>query len=261
MDDIFEVIAGLRKKGENAVLATVVTATGSTPREAGARMLVKADGQIVGTIGGGSLEHQAYREAMKMLGGSQPRLAHFELTNGDASREGMTCGGTMDVFLEPVTPLPSLYIFGGGHISFSLARLGKMVDFRIVVIDDRPDFASKERFPEADETIAEDLTAVMNRLEINNSSYIVIVTRGHQDDTRVLEWAVKTPAGYIGMIGSKRKVATAFAYLKTKGITDAQLARVHSPVGLPIGAETPEEIAVSIIAEIVQSRRQKPGNK
>jgi xanthine dehydrogenase accessory factor len=257
MDDIFETIAGLRRKGENAVLATIVSSSGSTPRESGARMLVKADGSIVGTIGGGSLEHQAYRDAMAMLGSDKPRLAHFELTNEDASKEGMICGGTVDVFIEPIKPLPAIFIFGGGHISLSLARLGKMTEFRIVVIDDRPDFANKERFPDTDEVIAGDFASVMPNLEINDSSYIVIVTRGHQDDTRILEWAVKTQAVYIGMIGSRKKVVTAFSYLKTKGITAEQLDRVHSPIGLPIGAETPEEIAVSIMAEVIQVRRQK----
>jgi xanthine dehydrogenase accessory factor len=256
MNDIFDTIAGLRRRGENSVLVTIVKVSGSTPREEGARMLVKADGRIEGTIGGGSLEHQAYKEAMKMLGGDKPRLAHFELTNEDASKEGMVCGGTVDVFLEPVSPLPTLYIFGGGHISFSLARIGKMAEFRVAVLDDRPDFASKERFPEADETISGNLAEIMPKLEINSSSYIVIVTRGHQDDTHVLEWAVKTPAGYIGMIGSRKKINTAFTFLKTKGISQEQLDRVHSPIGLAIGAETPEEIAVSIMAEVIRVRRQ-----
>ena len=180
----------------------------------------------------------------------------IELTNDDASKEGMTCGGIVDVFLEPIKPLPALLIFGGGHISFFLARIGKMVDFHITVIDDRTEFANAERFPEANETIAEDIASVTKRLDVNSASYIVIVTRGHQQDTKVLEWAVRTPAGYIGMIGSKRKIHTAFADLKTKGITQEQLDRVHSPIGLPIGAETPEEIAVSIMAEIIQVRHQ-----
>ena len=162
----------------------------------------------------------------------------------------------MDVFLEPIKPLPALIIFGGGHISFFLARIGKMVDFRVTIIDDRSEFANAERFPEADEIIVADMAAIKDRLNINSSSYIVIVTRGHQKDTSVLEWAVTTPAAYIGMIGSKRKIHMAFEFLKTKGITQEQLDRVHSPIGLPIGAETPEEIAVAIMAEIIQIRHQ-----
>ena len=261
MNDIYESIASLRRRGEKAVLATIVSTRGSAPRKESAKMLVLADGKIIGTIGGGAIEHQVYQEALKLIEGNESRLAHYELTNADASREGMTCGGIVDVFLEPIKPLPSLIIFGGGHISFFLARIGKMVDFRVTIIDDRPEFANPERFPEADETIAEDMASAMKRLQINGSSYIVIVTRGHQKDEQVLEWAVTTPAGYIGMIGSKRKIKTSFTYLLSKGITREQLDSVHSPIGLSIGAETPEEIAVAIMAEIIQVRHQAAAAK
>ncbi len=256
MDDIYEAIAGLRRRGEKAVLATIVSTRGSAPRKESSKMLVLANGKIIGTVGGGSIEHQVYKEALKLIEGNESRLAHFELTNANATKEGMICGGIVDVFLEPIKPLPALIIFGGGHISFFLARIGKMVDFHVTVIDDRPEFANTERFPEADATIAEDITSVTKRLVINSSSYIVIVTRGHQKDTQVLQWAVTTPAAYIGMIGSKRKIHTSFEYLKTLGITQEQLDRVHSPIGLSIGAETPEEIAVAIMAEIIQIRHQ-----
>jgi xanthine dehydrogenase accessory factor len=256
MNDIYEAIASLRRRGEKAVLATIVSTRGSAPRKESAKMLVMADGKIIGTIGGGAVEHQAYEESLKLIDVGECKLAHYELTNSDASKEGMTCGGIVDVFLEPIKPLPSLIIFGGGHISFFLARIGKMVDFRVTVIDDRPEFANHERFPEADETIAEDMASAVQRLKINSDSYIVIVTRGHQNDEQVLGWAVTTPAGYIGMIGSKRKINTSFTYLKTKGVIQEQLDRVHSPIGLSIGAETPEEIAVAIMAEIIQVRRQ-----
>jgi xanthine dehydrogenase accessory factor len=255
MDDIYEAIAKLRRRGERAVLATIVSTHGSAPRKEGAKMLVQASGPIIGTVGGGSLEHQISKEAHKLIKRSESRLVHFDLTSEDAAKEGMICGGTVDVFLEPIIPSPVLLIFGGGHISFFLERIGKMLDFYVVVVDDRPEFANAERFPEADEVIAEDMASVMQRLDINSSSYIVIVTRGHQNDAQVLEWAAQTPAAYVGMIGSKRKINTVFPYLKTKGVTQEQLDRVHSPIGLPIGAETPEEIAVSIMAEIIQVRR------
>jgi xanthine dehydrogenase accessory factor len=210
-------------------------------------------------VGGGSLEHRVCQEALKMIAGHESQLVHFELTNEDASQEGMVCGGIVDVFIEPLQSSPTLFIFGGGHISLTLARIGKMVDFRVVIIDDRPEFANAERFPEADETISGDIASTMPRLDINGSSYIVIVTRGHLNDSEVLEWAVTTPAAYVGMIGSKKKIRTIFAHLLTKGITQEQLDRVHSPIGLSIGAETPEEIAVSIMAELIQVRR--PLNK
>jgi xanthine dehydrogenase accessory factor len=256
MDDIYEAIVNLRHRGGKAVLATIVNTRGSAPRKEGAKMLVHSDGRIVGTVGGGDLEHQIVRRALQLLDGNESQLAHFEMTNEDASRAGMVCGGTLDVFLDPLEASPALYIFGGGHISLTLARIGKMVGFRVVVIDDRSEFANAERFPEADETMAGEIASVMPRLKINGTSYIVIVTRGHQNDSQVLEWAVTTPAAYVGMIGSKRKVLAVFAYLRTKGITQQQLDRVHSPVGLSIGAETPEEIAVSIMAEVIQVRRR-----
>ena len=254
MDDIYEAITRLRRLGEKAVLATIVSTRGSAPRKEGAKMLVHADGRIVGTVGGGSLENQVHREALKLIEKNESQLMHFELTNEDASKEGMVCGGTVDVFLDPIHSSPILFIFGGGHISLTLARIGKMVGFRIVVIDDRSEFANAERFPEADETMAGELSSILPKLDINGSSYIVIVTRGHQHDAQVLEWAVTTQAAYVGMIGSRKKIHTIFSYLKSKGITQEQLDRVHSPIGLAIGAETPEEIAVSIVAELIQVR-------
>lgn len=256
MDNIYETITRMRRRGEKAVLATIISTHGSAPRKEGTKMLVQADGKITGTIGGGSLEYQVQKEALKLIDGNESRLAHFELTNEDAAKEGMICGGIVDVFIEPIKPLPVLLIFGGGHISFFLAKIGKILDFYVVVIDDRSEFANAERFPEADETVAEDLVSVMKRLEINSSSFIVIVTRGHLQDARVLEWAATKPAAYIGMIGSKKKIHTIFTSLKEKGITQEQLDRVHSPIGLSIGAETPEEIAVAIMAEIIKERHQ-----
>jgi xanthine dehydrogenase accessory factor len=256
MDDIYEAIVDLRRRGEKAVLATIVSSRGSAPRKEGAKMLVQTNGRIVGTVGGGSLENQVHKAALKLMEGDPAQLMHFELTNQDASKEGMICGGIVDVFIEPIKSLPSLYIFGGGHISFFLARIGKMVGFRVVVVDDRQEFSNAERFPEADETISGDMASTLPHLKINDAAYIVIVTRGHLHDAQVLEWASATPAGYVGMIGSRKKVAAIFSLLKSKGLTDEQLNRVHAPIGLSIGAETPEEIAVSIMAEIIQVRRQ-----
>jgi len=143
MGDIYEVLTRLRRRGEKAVLATVVAARGSTPRKQGAKMIVQADGRITGTIGGGTLEHQVIQAALERMDGKEARMLHFEMTNEDASQEGMICGGSVEVFIEPLAPLPILYLFGGGHISLSLARLAKLVDFRLVVVDDRPEFASR----------------------------------------------------------------------------------------------------------------------
>ena len=256
MEDIFQEIVRIRSEGQGAVLATVISAKGSTPRETGAKMLIRSDGNVLGSIGGGSLEAQVCKEALKVMGKSKSMLLRFDLSGKEVAEDGMICGGNMEVFVEPILPEPCLLIFGGGHISLYLAKLGKMVGFKVVVIDDRSEFANRERFPEADEVIAQDFQLAFPQLTTNKASYIAIVTRGHLQDETVLEWAVKTEAAYIGMIGSRKKNQTVFSHLRAKGIPEKRLKEVHAPIGLNIDAKTPEEIAVSIIAEIIKVRRQ-----
>jgi xanthine dehydrogenase accessory factor len=173
----------------------------------------------------------------------------------------MICGGVMDVYIEPITPPPRVFIFGGGHISVFVSKMSTMVGFQVVVVDDRPQFANQERFPEADEVIAEEFPFVFPKLKVNKSSYLVIVTRGHAYDQEILEWALGQEVKYIGMIGSRKKIQTVYEALKQKGIHPDQLRRVYAPIGLNIGALTPEEIAVSIVAQMIQVRRQKKGEK
>ncbi len=254
MNDIYQEIVRVKAEGEEAALVTIVSATGSTPREEGAKMLVKPDGSILGTIGGGSLEARVIEEAVKVIKQGKPKRLHFALTAKEAGEVGMICGGELEVFIEPILSPPTLYIFGGGHISLPLAKMGKLIGFKIAVIDDRAEFANPDRFPEADILLAEDFSQSFPKLKIDKSSYIVIVTRGHQHDQLVLEWAVGTPAKYIGMIGSKIKVETVFSHLLAKGISQGQLDKVHAPIGLEIEAQTPEEIAVSILAEVIKVR-------
>ena len=256
MEDIFQEIVRIRSEGRRAAVATVINATGSTPREIGSKMLIRSDGTIIGSVGGGSLEAQVCREAIKVMTENRSTVLRFDLTGKEVAEEGMICGGNMEVFVESIVPEPRLYIFGGGHISLFLAKMGKMVGFKVVVIDDRPEFANPERFPEADEVIAQDFPAAFRNLAMNRSSYIAIVTRGHLQDETVLEWAMKTDAAYIGMIGSRKKNQTVFSHLQSKGVPKKRLGEVHAPIGLHINAETPEEIAVSIIAEIIKARRE-----
>ncbi|MGB6821867.1 MAG: XdhC family protein, partial [Candidatus Acidiferrales bacterium] len=167
---------------------------------------------------------------------------------------GLICGGTLEIFVEPILPQPKLYLFGGGHVSTALARVANLAGFSISVIDDRASFANTERFPMAEETLTS-YEEAFEKLKPNASSYLVIVTRGHKDDMRVLEWAVGTDARYIGMIGSKRKVISVYKALEKQGIAMEKFARVHAPVGLEIGALSPEEIAVSVTAELIAVRR------
>ena len=163
----------------------------------------------------------------------------------------------MDIFVEPILSQPNLYIFGAGHISFAISKIAKIVGFRVVVIDDRAEFANADRFPEADEIFAGDFSEAFSKLTVDRSSYIVIVTRGHQFDAQILELAVETEAHYVGMIGSRKKNEAVFSSLVSKGIAKELLEGVHAPIGLDICAETPEEIAVSIMAEIIKVRRTR----
>ena len=220
-------------------------------------MLIRSDGTIAGSIGGGSLEATICREAANVIKEVNPKLMHFNLTKEEVAGDGMLCGGTMDVFIEPIVSEPTLFIFGAGHISLSICTIAKMVGFKVIVIDDRKEFANKDRFPEADQVFNENFLKVFSKLTINRSSYIVIVTRGHKSDEEVLEQAIQSRACYLGMIGSKTKSDTIFANLQSKGISKKLLEKVHAPIGLDIHAETPEEIAVSIMAEIIKRRREK----
>jgi len=255
MDDIYQEIVRVKAEGGEAALVTVVSASGSTPREEGAKMLVRPDGSIFGTIGGGSLEARVIKEAIEVIKRGKPKRHHFTLTAKGAGELGMICGGDTEVFIEPILTQPTLCIFGGGHIALALTKMGRLCGFKIAVIDDRPEFAQAERFPEAEVILAEDFTRAFSKLKIDKLSYIVIVTHGHRHDEVVLEWAVGTTAKYIGMIGSKTKNETIFNHLRARGISKEQLDRVHAPIGLEIGAQTPEEIAVSILAEVIKVRR------
>jgi len=251
--DIYQEIVRITAEGEGAALVTIVSTSGSTPREEGAKMLVRADGSILGTIGGGSVEAEVCQQAIEAIRKGKPQRLHFRLKEGE--EPGMICGGDLEVFIEPILSSPTLYIFGGGHISLPLAKIGKLLNFKIAVIDDRAEFANPQRFPEAESTVAEDFKKVFPKLKIDKSSYIVIVTRNHQYDELVLEWALGTQAKYIGMIGSRTKNKAIFSHLLARGISQELLDKVHAPIGLEIHAQTPEEIALSIMAEIVKVRR------
>jgi len=253
--DIYEEIVKLRQEGRRGAVATIVNVRGSIPSFETAKMLVRDDGSIAGTIGGGCVEAEVWQAAREVMESEKPRSLTFNLNQDPKYDTGLVCGGTLDIFIEPVLPPALLYIFGAGHVSVNLYRVAKGAGFDVTVVDDREAYASRERFPEAKEVIAEEFEQSMARLAPNESSYIVIVTRGHRDDMRVLRWAVQSRAKYIGMIGSKRKTITIFRELTKEGIPTQLFDRVHAPVGLDIGAITPEEIAVAITAELIAVRR------
>jgi len=254
--DIYEEIVRLRRNGLRGAVATIVNVRGSIPSFKTAKMLVRDDGSIVGTIGGGCVEAEVWQAAREVMESEKPRTLNFDLNQDPKNDTGLVCGGTLEIFIEPILPPAELYVFGAGHVGTSLCKVAHLAGFDITMVDDREAYASRERLPEAQEVIAEDFDQVMARLQISESAYIVIVTRGHRDDLRVLRWAVQTPARYIGMIGSKRKIITVFKELQQEGLAAELFDRVHAPVGLDIGAITPEEIAVSITAELIASRRK-----
>ncbi len=259
--DIHEEIVRIKREGEIAALATVVSAKGSTPRAESSKMLIRSDGSILGSIGGGCLEAEVWQTAMNVIKEQKPKLSDFDLTGREETPGGLICGGTMQIFIEPIIPIPAVYIFGAGHIGYAVSKIAKMTGFRVVVIDDRPSYANAEKFPEADEFHVEDLVQATTKLAINKVSFIVIACRGYMEDQEVLAHALKTNAGYIGMIGSKKKTKTVLNNLKNEGFKQEELDRVHAPIGLPIATETPEDIAVSIMAEIIDYRRRKPHPK
>jgi xanthine dehydrogenase accessory factor len=257
VEDIYEEIVNIRRRGDISVLATIAWVKGSTPRAEGSKMLVRSDGSILGSVGGGCLEAEVWQAAMNVIKEKKHKVLNFDLTGRDETSEGLICGGTMQILVEPILPQPTVYIFGAGHVGFSVSKLAKMTGFRVVVIDERPAYASPERFPEADEFFVEDPAAMASKHNFSETSYLVIACRGHLEDQQVLEQVLKTDAGYIGMMGSKKKVKTVFANLRAAGVPNEALDRVHSPIGLPIATETPEEIAISIMAEIIDARRRK----
>lgn len=246
---IYREVMKVKQKGGAAVLATLISMDGVFPKGERSKALFKISGEKVGSlIDGKKLERRILEESETLLNEKKPKVMVLNSGKEEVTWE------KMEVLLEPILSEPTVYIFGAGHISQQLSPLAKRVHFKVVVIDDREMFANRERFPEADEVIVSEFEECFDRFTIDESSYIVIVTRGHLYDGFVLEQAVKTSARYIGMIGSKKKIRTLYQNLMEKGVPKEALNRVHAPIGLDIHSETPEEIGVSIIAELIKAR-------
>jgi xanthine dehydrogenase accessory factor len=252
--DLFEEIVRMRRAGQRGALATIVHTNGSIPSFESSRMLVREDGSIAGTVGGGCVEADVWAAARDVIESEQPRKMTFNLNNEAAYDSGLICGGTLEIFVEPILPQPTLCLFGGGHVSSAVAQVAHLAGFAISVIDDRESFANSSRFPMA-AAFHSSYEDAFESIQPGPSTYLLIVTRGHKDDMRCLAWAVRTPARYIGMIGSRRKVISVYRALEKEGFAPELFERVHAPVGLEIGALTPEEIAVSVVAEIIAVRR------
>jgi xanthine dehydrogenase accessory factor len=259
--EAYRQVAEAVSAGERAALATVVRVEGSAPREVGAKMVVHADGQTEGTIGGGKMEALVTQAAVEAIAAGAPRMVHYDLREVDANDPGI-CGGAVDVYIDVAVPSPTLLLIGAGHVAMPVAEVAHMCGFRVVVVDDRADMASVERFPHAQHVVA-DIVESVREYPITPQTYVVIVTRGHALDEEALREAIGRPAAYIGMIGSRRKVHTIFEHLRGEKVDEALIERVYSPVGMDIGSETPAEIAVSIVGEMIAVRRGQapPGNR
>lgn len=258
--DIYAEIQRLRGTRQKCALATIVQVNGSIPSYESAKMLVREDGSIVGTVGGGCVEAEIWNAAREVMESEKPRLMKFTLGHDAALDNGLICGGQLEVFVEAIVPQPQAYIFGAGHVSRGLSQAATLAGFAVHVIDNRDSYANRQRFPEAAEVTAAEYEDLFPQLTVRDTDYLLIVTRGHRDDMRVLRWALQTPARYIAMIGSRRKTLSVLEELAKDGYPAEALDRLFSPMGFEIGALTPEEIAISVVAEMIAVRRRPASN-
>jgi xanthine dehydrogenase accessory factor len=250
---IYEEVLKLKKQGRASAIATIVECRGSSPQKQGAKMLVRDDGSIMGTLGGGCLEADVVQAAMMTIKNGEPMTLPFELTEREG---GLVCGGTVLVYIEPVLLDPHLVILGAGHVGRTLAKLARFTGFRVTVVDDRAEFANQENIPDAHDLIVYEFERAFEQVPVENGTFIVVATRGHNHDLDAIKAALRTPAFYIGLLGSKRKRALLRKSLADSGFSPTDIDRVIIPVGMEIDSVTPEEIAVSIMAQIIQKRRE-----
>lgn len=257
-DRLFERLAEVERSGRPAALCTVIRAQGSVPRHPGSKMLVFPDGSIEGSVGGGEMEGRVIAAALESLGLGRPTILRYSLSDPSDGDPGV-CGGEVEVFVDPIGTQETIVVFGGGHVGRAVIHLAHWLGFRTVVADDRADFTTPDSVPDADERIVCALAELPARTTIDPRTYLVLPTRGVSVDIEGLPPLLDTPAAYIGVIGSRRRWETAFAELEARGVPRDKLERVTSPMGLELKAETPEEIAVSILAEIIMRRRGGTG--
>lgn len=257
--EVFGALTEALERGEEVALVTIVSSTGSTPQRVGAKMLVYSDGRTVGTIGGGCYENDAFWKARESIKARKPINVKYELTDDIAEESGLICGGQMEVFIEPVEPSPDVYIFGAGHVGYCLARMAHDTGFRVHIIDDREKFADASKFQEGVDVVVDDMPTWLEQHRLPPTAYAVIVTRGHKHDIDALRALSRANLRYVGLIGSRAKVKRIYDALRGEGTTPEVLSRVHAPIGLDIGAITPPEIAVSILAELIAVKHGKAG--
>src|SRR6266498_5741615 len=258
MTSIYQALSELEKNNESAALCTVVKSEGSTPRHVGSKMLVYPDGKFIGTVGGGELENRVMKSARESLNNGSAITLSYTMADPSRGDPGV-CGGTVEVFVEPILPPAMILVIGAGHVGKAVVHLAKWLGFRVAVSDDRAEFCNPESTPGGDAYYPVEMGKLAEHLKINRQTYIVITSRGSGVDAAGLPGLLEADAAYIGVIGSRRRWLTTAKALKEKGVSDEKLARVHSPMGLELNAETPEEIAVSILAEILMIKDKGTG--
>ncbi|MEP6894265.1 MAG: XdhC family protein [Chloroflexota bacterium] len=258
MESIYQVLSNLEKNNGSAALCTVIKSEGSTPRHVGSKMLVQPDGKFIGTVGGGELESRIIKAAIESIASGKSQTLSYTMADPSRGDPGV-CGGTVEVFVEPILPTAMIVVIGAGHVGKAVAHLAKWLGFRVAVSDDRAEFCNPETVPNADAYYPVPMAELVNQLKVTKQTYLVVTSRGSSVDAAGMPSLLNSEAAYIGVIGSKRRWLTTVKALKEKGITEEKIAKVHSPMGLELHAETPEEIAVSIMAEILMLRDQGTG--
>ena len=257
MADLYQEIVKLRRNGSQGALATIVQHLGSTPRKDNAKMLIRDDGSSFGSVGGGCVEAEIWSKAQEVIRSGRATLLSYAMTDEDAEKDGLICGGTVEIFIEPILSNPQLIIMGAGHLGQAIARWAGPLGFEVCVLDDRDSFASEDRFPDADRLIVDSFDSGLKQLKIRKGSFILVVTRGHRHDQMATESAIQTEARYVGLVGSRRKIKIIVENLLEKGLPPDSFHRLYAPIGLDIGSETPEEIAVSVMAELIALRKDR----
>lgn len=255
---IYQALSELEKNYGSAALCTVTKSEGSTPRHVGSKMLVYPDGKFIGTVGGGDLEHRVLDEAWMAISDGEARLLHYNMADPSRGDPGV-CGGQVEVFVEPIFPAPLLVVIGAGHVGKAVVHLAKWLGYRVAVNDDRAEFCTPEATPGADAYYPVTMDKLPDHIKIDKRTILILTTRGANVDAAGMVPLLNSAAGYIGVIGSRRRWATTVKALKEKGISGEKIARVHSPIGLELQAETPEEIAVSILAEVMMLKAKATG--
>ncbi|MDP2663493.1 MAG: XdhC/CoxI family protein [Dehalococcoidia bacterium] len=248
---ILEAIA----QNKAAALATVIESASGLPAQPGDKVLFLTEGEPLGSLGSTALDQALVERVATAIEERSSRTVSISFSGRESPQGGLEKAGPVDVFIEVFLPRPTLLVVGAGHIAVPLSKMAKLLEFEVIVLDDRASFANRERFPEADQVIAAGFEATLRRLSITRNTYIVLITRGHQHDVESLQEVIDSPAAYIGMIGSRRRVWAVFKLLHEGGMPIDKLKRIYAPIGLDIGAQTPAEIAASIMSEVVKVHR------